>query len=749
MIKTSIIVPTCYNYKGNLRPCLVSLLKYTTFEDKELIIVRNGLEDFDKEDYENLIGEHTDNPENIIMIEEDEPIGYPKAINLGIKQSRGELLVLLNDDTEQTQQEKNTWINMLWHPFGLHEKVGLSGPLKHFKPEIKDHYLVFFCTAIHRKVIDDIGLLDEDYGIGGNEDIEYCIRAKQAGYIAVQVPDFHVTGVRDGKMVGNFPMTHEGEQTMHTMIGVEKWNEHRKKIEDKLLNLPEYQEYYKHRVLNIGCGDDYDPMAVNIDANAITCDMQMDARQLFFRENEFDGIRAVHLLEHISVHQVNDTIKGWLRVVKPDGKIYIEMPDVGALAEEYVKSDRNGKRWVLEQLYCAHAIGDEHKFGWTYETFSDHLKDLPCKIEQVEPRYHTEKNERVFAVEITKPGREDVLCVVPTRNRYDSTLTLTLNAIAMQTKKPDKIIVYDDSDGKIDMRTHPTLGKAIQQIEDNNILWEVLFNQERGQVWAHRHSLETSYKYIWRVDDDLVPKPDVLELLHSTIKERGGAVASAVRNLGSPIINKPDGIANTIDTPYINEQWFKSSGITRAEHLYSTFLYEREKALKAGGYEKRLSSVGHREETILTHRMHRAGYPLWINHDAVCYHYRMPHGGIRDEKNKEKFEADETIFNEIYEGWGYKNYETHVLTLTHGLGDNFAFKKVLKEMLVKYPNRRYVVGVSFPNAFYDIADDRLKIVPTYIAEMAGAIKDEHSVYAWCIRNNWKGTLQDAYRRMYL
>ena len=128
MVKNSIIIPTCYDYKGNLRNLLESLLQYTSFEETELIIVNNGLADFDKEDYELLVDKYVDNPENIKMIMEPEPVGYPRAINLGIEGSSGEYIILLNDDTKLQPQEKDTWIKMLVHPFSIDPRIGLTGP---------------------------------------------------------------------------------------------------------------------------------------------------------------------------------------------------------------------------------------------------------------------------------------------------------------------------------------------------------------------------------------------------------------------------------------------------------------------------------------------------------------------------------------------------------------------------------------------------------------------------------------------
>ena len=42
---------------------------------------------------------------------------------------------------------------------------------------------------IHRKVFDKIGLLNEEYGVGGGEDTEFCIEAEKAGFEVVEETD--------------------------------------------------------------------------------------------------------------------------------------------------------------------------------------------------------------------------------------------------------------------------------------------------------------------------------------------------------------------------------------------------------------------------------------------------------------------------------------------------------------------------------------------------------------------------------
>lgn len=144
--KVSIIIPTCKS--TNLIPCLESIKKYTDLSDKEIIICANGY-DGERGDFEGF---------NLIW--HDERIGYTKAINEGIKQAKGEYIVLLNDDTVFLPQEIDTCINVLLEPF-KDEKIGITGPMKTYCPHSQRDFLIFFCVAIPRKILEEFVIYDE------------------------------------------------------------------------------------------------------------------------------------------------------------------------------------------------------------------------------------------------------------------------------------------------------------------------------------------------------------------------------------------------------------------------------------------------------------------------------------------------------------------------------------------------------------------------------------------------------------
>jgi len=79
-----------------------------------------------------------------------------------------------------------------------------------------------------------------------------------------------------------------------------------------------------------------------------------------------------------------------------------------------------------------------------------------------------------------------VICSVSTRGRYHTTLPLTLQAIAMQTEKPDRLYVFDDNDEPIDVRELPHYRYLFQILELNGIKWDWVFAGKKGQHHNHQ-----------------------------------------------------------------------------------------------------------------------------------------------------------------------------------------------------------------------------------------------------------------------
>src|SRR5687768_11716614 len=90
-VKLSVIIPN-WNGKHLLKICLPSL-REQTFKDFEVVIVDNGSSDGSIEYIEKYFPE-------VRLVKLENNIGFAPAVNLGLKICVGEMMVLLNNDTE-------------------------------------------------------------------------------------------------------------------------------------------------------------------------------------------------------------------------------------------------------------------------------------------------------------------------------------------------------------------------------------------------------------------------------------------------------------------------------------------------------------------------------------------------------------------------------------------------------------------------------------------------------------------------
>ena len=215
-----------------------------------------------------------------------------------------------------------------------------------------------------------------------------------------------------------------------------------------------------------------------------------------------------------------------------------------------------------------------------------------------------------------------ILCSIATYKRYDTTLPLVLNAIINQTKLPDKLIIYDDNDDPQDLRNNWLYSHFFSMAKQKELDWEVVFAQKKGQHHIHQDANRMGYEWVWRVDDDAIPEPDVLENLYMHTRDMPNLGA-----IGGSILNPQDVINTKLSTGKIenidkeaNIQWGYITQAKTVEHLHCSFLY------KAGVYDYNLglSRVAHREETLFTYGLHQKGFTLLVVPNAVTWHLRNP-----------------------------------------------------------------------------------------------------------------------------
>lgn len=132
--------------------------------------------------------------------------GFPRGCNQGIRIASGENILLLNNDVIVTEH----WLDNLLAALYSSDDIGAVGPVSNsvsYYQSIPVSYktieemqifasaynaqplstdfrvrLIGFCMLIRRKIIDNIGFLDERFSPGNFEDDDYSMRILSAGY---------------------------------------------------------------------------------------------------------------------------------------------------------------------------------------------------------------------------------------------------------------------------------------------------------------------------------------------------------------------------------------------------------------------------------------------------------------------------------------------------------------------------------------------------------------------------------------
>ncbi len=164
--------------------CLESI--HDTLDDCCVILVDNGSSIDDIE-----AAAHTLEKRDSLLIRNGENLGFARAVNIGIQASDAPYVCILNNDTIISPGAFDRMLAYMDADPGL----GIVGPRTNRcetqqradgagEPGLTytNGLIAFFCTILRREIIDDVGLLSEEYGLGYGEDDDYCIRAVRAGW---------------------------------------------------------------------------------------------------------------------------------------------------------------------------------------------------------------------------------------------------------------------------------------------------------------------------------------------------------------------------------------------------------------------------------------------------------------------------------------------------------------------------------------------------------------------------------------
>lgn len=218
--KVSVVVLT-YNNKKMNKDCIESILDKTAYANYELIIVDNHSTDDTVEYLKELQeSQHT----NVKIIFNEENLGFAGGNNCGMQAASGDYVILLNNDTVVTRgwmtslvkhlenDKEYAMCNPVTNSIGneskivakYNDKVSLQEfaygyTAAHMGEEFMEvDRLPLFSTIIRKKVIDEVGMLDDEYKIGMFEDDDFTERVLHAGYGIVIAEDAFVHHINNG-----------------------------------------------------------------------------------------------------------------------------------------------------------------------------------------------------------------------------------------------------------------------------------------------------------------------------------------------------------------------------------------------------------------------------------------------------------------------------------------------------------------------------------------------------------------------
>ena len=216
----SIIIPN-KDHIDDLKRCIDSILEKSTYDNYEIVVVENNSTDQKTFDYYKLIEENKKIKVVTYTPDKKEGFNYSKVNNFGVRNSSGEYVLLLNNDTEvitvnwleellmYAQRKDVACVGAkLYYPnktiqhagvvlgLGAHRTAGHSHYMQHrenlgymgrlcYTQDVSA--VTGACLLVKRAIYDELGGLGEDFAISLN-DVDFCIKAREKGYLNVFTP---------------------------------------------------------------------------------------------------------------------------------------------------------------------------------------------------------------------------------------------------------------------------------------------------------------------------------------------------------------------------------------------------------------------------------------------------------------------------------------------------------------------------------------------------------------------------------
>lgn len=217
----SVIIPNC-DHVQDLRRCLTSIYEKSTYDNYEIIVVENGSTTPEiKSYYRELESGALRERVKIVNFERKGSFNYSDVVNYGVRNSNGEYVLLLNNDTqvitvnwmeEMLMYAQRSDVGAvgakLYFPdrkiqhagvvlgLGAHRTAGHS----HYRQEgMNLGYMGRLCYAqdvsavtgaclmVSRTKYEEAGGFDPSFAVSLN-DVDFCLRLREKGYLNVFTP---------------------------------------------------------------------------------------------------------------------------------------------------------------------------------------------------------------------------------------------------------------------------------------------------------------------------------------------------------------------------------------------------------------------------------------------------------------------------------------------------------------------------------------------------------------------------------
>jgi cysteinyl-tRNA synthetase len=172
-----------YNYVDDVKRCVESMLRCSEERSAEIIVVDNGSTDGTAQWLEELQSECP----NVRVFHCDHVIGDAAGKNIGLKQSLGKYIVVLDASAEITGDLlSKVQENLSVETVGIFGPYGLStDDMRHFHEEVEQgdaDAMQAYCMAFRRDALQQVGLMHESFRFYRNLDIDYSFQFKEHGY---------------------------------------------------------------------------------------------------------------------------------------------------------------------------------------------------------------------------------------------------------------------------------------------------------------------------------------------------------------------------------------------------------------------------------------------------------------------------------------------------------------------------------------------------------------------------------------